>query len=124
MKVIDLLNKIANGEEVPTKIRYQIFELDRTYSADIRTYYVDKEGMFFFKDYSYMLNDEVEIIEEDKKIEKINAEQEIERLNNIIKHTDSWIDRTIEIIKQQPSENDTWILERLNGIKQCLKGSE
>ena len=51
-------------------------------------------------------------------------EEEIERLNNIIKHTDSWIDRTIEIIKQQPSENDTWILERLNGIKQCLKGSE
>ena len=49
-------------------------------------------------------------------------DEEIERLNNIIKHTDSWIDRTIEIIKQQPSEDDTWILERLNGIKQCLKG--
>ena len=54
---------------------------------------------------------------------------EIERLNNIIKHTDSWIDRTIaeetiKIIKQQPSEDDTWILERLYGIKQCLQGSE
>ncbi len=48
--------------------------------------------------------------------------KEIEKLNNIIKHTDSWIDRTIEIIKQQPSEDDTWILERLNGIKQCLTG--
>ena len=47
---------------------------------------------------------------------------EIERLNNIIEHTGSWIDRTIEVIKQQPSEDDTWILERLNGIKQCLKG--
>ena len=53
-----------------------------------------------------------------------NLELEIERLNNIIKHTDSWIDRTIEIIKQQPSEDDTWILERLNGIKQCLQGSD
>lgn len=51
-------------------------------------------------------------------------DKEIERLNNIIEHTDIWIDRTIEIIKQQPSEDDTWILERLNGIKQCLKGSE
>lgn len=50
--------------------------------------------------------------------------KEIERLNNIIKHTDSWIDRTIEIIKQQPSEDDTWILERLNSIKQCLRGSD
>ena len=52
----------------------------------------------------------------------IAKDKEIEKLNNIIKHTDSWIDRTIEIIKQQPSEDDTWILERLNGIKQCLKG--
>ena len=52
----------------------------------------------------------------------IDMQVEIEKLNNIIKHTDSWIDRTIEIIKQQPSEDDTWILERLNGIKQCLKG--
>lgn len=50
--------------------------------------------------------------------------EEIERLNTIIKHTDSWIDRTIEIIKQQPSGNDEWILERLNGIKQCLKDSD
>lgn len=49
---------------------------------------------------------------------------EIERLNNIIKHTDSWINRTIEIIKQQPSGNDEWILERLNGIKLCLKESD
>lgn len=53
------------------------------------------------------------------KLEKENRE-----LKNIIKHTDSWIDRTIEIIKQQPSEDDTWILERLNGIKQCLKGAD
>ena len=54
----------------------------------------------------------------------INCNKEIERLNNIIKHTDSLIDRTIEIIKQQPSEDDTWILERLNSIKHCLKGSD
>ena len=55
-----------------------------------------------------------------KLLEK--RDKEIERLNNIIKHTDSWLNRTIEIIKQQPSEDDTWILERLNGIKQCLQG--
>ena len=27
------------------------------------------------------------------------------------------MDRTIEVIKQQPTGNDEWILERLNGIK-------
>ena len=42
---------------------------------------------------------------------------EIQRLNNIINSIDSFVDRTIEIIKQQPSGNDEWILERLNGIK-------
>ena len=64
-----------------------------------------------------------ELLANDRKIIEENY-KEIERLNNIIKHTDSWIDRTIEIIKQQPSEDDTWILERLNGIKQCLKGAD
>ena len=65
-----------------------------------------------------------ETIEEELCAKIEEKDMEIERLNNIIKHTDSWIDRTIEIIKQQPSEDDTWILERLNGIKQCLKGSD
>ena len=72
------------------------------------------------------LNKENKILREnaehnDKVVDKVNWENK--RLNNIIKHTDSWIDRTIEIIKQ-PSEDDTWILERLNSIKHCLKGSD
>ena len=50
--------------------------------------------------------------------------KKIERLNNIINRVDNFVDRTIEIIKQQPSGNDEWILERLNGIKQCLKDSD
>ena len=68
MKVIDLLNKIANGEEVPT-FRY----LDRTLR------YNKEEKCDDINDICYCrtgfgcngLNDEVEIIEEDKKIEKI-----------------------------------------------------
>ena len=43
--------------------------------------------------------------------------KELERLNNIINCIDNFVDRTIEVIKQQPSDNDEWILERLNGIK-------
>ena len=67
-----------------------------------------------------------EIISQDQFIAQLEKEygKEIKRLNNIIKHTDSWVDITIEIIKQQPSGNDEWILERLNGIKQCLKDSD
>ena len=69
MKVIDLLNKIANGEEVPLikyrdKISHWNKENDR---------FEDKDGMntLYEVDFSE-LNDEVELIEEDKKIEKIN----------------------------------------------------
>lgn len=32
------------------------------------------------------------------------------------------VDRTIEIIKQQPAKNDSFILSRLHGIKFALNG--
>ena len=44
-------------------------------------------------------------------------DKEITRLNNIIERIDSFVDRTITVIEQQPTGNDEWILERLNGIK-------
>ena len=76
MKVIDLLNKIANGEEVPKKIKYDndiwnYDEISRDYIL------IDKSGeeALICEELNLMfaLNDEVEIIEEDKKIEKIDV---------------------------------------------------
>ena len=65
MKIIDLLNKIANDEEVPKKIKYD----DREFKF-IGGAYEDKER----KDLAYydftcwrFLNDEVEILEEENK---------------------------------------------------------
>jgi len=49
-------------------------------------------------------------------------EETINDLQQKIDNTLEWIDRTIEIIKMQPSKDDTWILERLNSFKLCLKG--
>lgn len=80
MKVIDLLNKIANGEEVPKKIKFQnkIYHFNRVYmdyESDIQEYRnADvKENYYIFSEWCPMsLNDEVEIIEEDNKIHKIN----------------------------------------------------
>lgn len=70
MKIIDLLNKIANGEEVPKKIKWQgqIYE----YSNFERFYY--QNGFSMYRDFyteGNCLNDEIKIIEEPKKIEKI-----------------------------------------------------
>lgn len=75
MKIIDLFVKISKDEKVPNRIKYQglIFEFDE----ESRQYY--EEGRLHSADYSLRswlfnfkcLNDEVEIIEEPKKIEKI-----------------------------------------------------
>jgi hypothetical protein len=63
MKVIDLLNKIAKGEEVPKKIKWNDDEY--SYVNDTcKNYANDYEDFMSVVDGS-CLNDEVEIIEED-----------------------------------------------------------
>lgn len=61
MKLIDLLNLMAKGEKMPSKIRLfnEVFE----YDEDEKTF-LDKDG-YTFDDYCLIdyLNDEVEIIE-------------------------------------------------------------
>lgn len=72
MKVIDLLNKIANGEDAPKKIQVysDIFVLD--YLNNV--YEHEKTRINLLSIYNgNILNYEVGIKEEDKKIEKVNT---------------------------------------------------
>ena len=71
MKIIDLLNKIANGEEVPKKIHIKKFQSDFIFNG--YTYLSDEKEQqnIYWCLYSEALNYEVEIIEEPKKIEKL-----------------------------------------------------
>ena len=69
IKVIDLLNKIANGEEAPKKIKHWKEEYERDESGFIK--YESKTERNLCLDLVQCLNDEVEIIEEDKKIEEL-----------------------------------------------------
>ena len=70
MKIIDLLNRIANGEDVPKKIKvgniiWSFDEKEITYfmnNTDIQLFYIEK--------ITKRLNDEVEILEEEKEIPK------------------------------------------------------
>ena len=75
IKIIDLLNKIANNEEVPKKIKY---EKDTYIHIDNYCYYCEDTNLILsdriFAEYS-KLNDEVEILEEPKKIEKITVRE-------------------------------------------------
>lgn len=72
MKIIDLLNKIANGEEVPKKIKWEnIIYAYSEYDKDYLEYpFSDEEykGLFDMRDniLTQFLNDEVEILDEPK----------------------------------------------------------
>lgn len=92
LRIIDLLNKIANGEEVPKKIKWGVHNLE-WYIYDYKA--LDELGKPTFFEITggisrKLLNDEVEIIE-DKKIEKIknknftrNQKQIASKINEII----------------------------------------
>lgn len=71
MKVIDLLNKKANNEKMPFKVKYkgEVYNL----SQNTNWYYDCKiPNDSLGSDCVYMyLNNEVEIIEEDKEIEEL-----------------------------------------------------
>lgn len=100
MKVIDLLNKIANGEEVPNKIQYdyKIFYYDGSkyvYDNDVFNEYNRLEE---FISYSTDLNKEIKFSEEDKEIEEIkdiwgsdgyldmdSASDMVDKINELIK---------------------------------------
>ena len=79
IKIIDLLNKIANDEEVPKKIKYKdnVYYLGKNI-VDLHTYQTEGSNttrkLSLIIDNEYLnLNDYVEIIEEPKKIEKIKS---------------------------------------------------
>lgn len=76
MKVIsvyELLGKVKDNE-APKKIRYRYGYLYKEFLFDGETSnYISGKDWLFGEDITAMLNDEVEIIEEDKKIEKIDV---------------------------------------------------
>ena len=58
--------------------------------------------------------------EKDKDITLLGVSYQKEK--DKINRTLNMIETTIEIIKMQPSDDDTWILKRLNGVKSVLRG--
>ena len=72
MKIIELLNKIANGEEVPKKIKYcgtiyEKFDYNNKY-YDIEVNSKEKDILSEHLASKSFYNDEVEILEEENKI--------------------------------------------------------
>lgn len=79
MKVIDLLNKINKGEEIPKKVKYEdtIFAYDKDrkeyiyelndWSSETILFKITNEHTHFIQD---LLKAEVEVIEEKKELEE------------------------------------------------------
>lgn len=81
MKIIDLLVKISQGEKMPKKIKYEgyVWEYDKVaknyYRNDIDEEYIYLFQELFKKETGFFINNEVEIIEEDKKIIRLEFEE-------------------------------------------------
>ena len=60
------------------------------------------------------------------KLEKYTnkLQQQNQKYKKVIDKAINDIDLVIELIKQQPNEDDSWILYRLNGFKNILKEVE
>ena len=80
MKIIDLLNKIAKGKKVPKHIKY--LNLIWEYDDEIKDYINDDTYLIYSLN-AFGLNNEIEIIEEPKKIEKLDITLETTANGNL-----------------------------------------
>ncbi len=71
------------------------------------------------QEYSFILSENAEL-----RIDISARETICDDYKSRIDKALSWTNRVIEIIKQQPSEDDTWILDNLQSIKYLLQGSD
>jgi len=100
IKIIELLVKIANGEEVPRKIKYEGDE----YIFDGYNYISNGHSLGYCYKLDGILNDEVEIIE-DKKIKELKKRNVIKGcVNNDVYYEEDYKlceigDKVNEIIK-------------------------
>lgn len=80
IRIIDLLNKIYNNDNIPKKIIYDNCKWE--YLSEYSDYKNEYKSYLFgyyianYDDIHSFLNQEIEIIEEDKKIEKLNIEND------------------------------------------------
>ena len=83
IKIIELYNKVANNKDLPEQIRWE----GMIWTLDVGRDYISETGRTLGSDVRLdELNDEVEILDTPKKIEKINH---IVRINDLIPPVDA-----------------------------------
>ena len=108
MKIIDLLNKIANGEEVPKKIIFKHYRYHKHPEGYFRSV-INSNWIALTTDFNIydILNDEVEILEEKKKIpEKLE-------IYKIADKTISGLRKSINVLNEDIANKTNEIIDYL-----------
>jgi tRNA U34 5-carboxymethylaminomethyl modifying enzyme MnmG/GidA len=111
MRVIDLLNKIAKGEEVPKKIRFDgvdYFIVNEMYPYTYKDYNGNEIEDNFTRYIIHSLNDEIEILEEveDKLIPEHISNEFIQSLDKeMIKHIAHKVNEIINYLQHISKED-------------------
>ena len=105
IKIIDLLNKIADGKELPKKFmcKGHLYYRQKTKGVCYRCDELNEifEECFVFED----LNDTIEIIEEPKKIEKLDVA--------LLSQCDNWLRCPTNEVTKQDIELNPYIIENI-----------
>lgn len=113
MKIIDLLTKIANGKEVPAKIKFRndIFRYTGC------SYYCDAMCTTLFNIYNFsILNEKVEIIEENKKIEHIGKSYNLRKFDDKFNVNNYDFEEMIKFIQDIYNKVED-IVDKINGME-------
>ena len=114
IKVIDLLNMISKGEEVPKRIRLFGDEFKIEDNEYYSVYTSELLISYFGEDYLRAeLNDEVEILDEPKKIEKISWGEK-ENLAMYFTTSEEILARRTEKLKSSLNE----LIDEINNLKE------
>lgn len=113
IKIIDLLNKIANGEEVPKKIRY--INLIWEYDDEVKDYIHDDLYLFYKINAMGLIKNYVEILEEEKQEIKPITKKDFETLGYACGEiqkafTNGWT----KSLENKPLKKEKKIPEKLN----------
>lgn len=117
IKIIDLLNKWVNGEEMPQKIMFDACLY--TYNEREKTYYNEEEETLW-QNYNFrILPDEVEIIGELKKIKKIRIDHNSINIDKAFETgtTTFFREKDIEIFQCLSSKINE-LIDEINNLKE------
>lgn len=121
IKIIDLLNKNANGEEVPEKIKYRNCIFNKTFGAGINPNYVNYDNTYLLEYVSNeadSLNELVEILEDNtEEIEETNlcyvtCESDFKNMN------------IVKLLNEFFEKNDLIVNELARAVNQIRKEKE